>query len=128
MQAPNQVPFIRESELVSPSDHSSIPDNCVRLPDDLLVQRGDLEHYLAGALSVRRLNAIHDWLWRAGLPGRVQALHHQKVLRRHILVTERMDLHLVWCVILFIVVSCMACAGQVRAAPVFLKHLTGIRA
>ncbi|KAL8918020.1 MAG: hypothetical protein Q9208_007618 [Pyrenodesmia sp. 3 TL-2023] len=96
MQAPVQIPFTKENELLSKADHSPIPDNCIRLPDDLLVQRGELEDYLTSQLSVRRLNAIHDWLWRAGLPGRVQPLHHQRVLRRHILVTERIDLHLVW--------------------------------
>lgn len=96
MQAPAQVPFDKENELLSHADHSPISENCTRLPDDLLVQRGDLENYLTGQLSVRRLNAIHDRLWRAGLPGRVQPLHHQRVLRRNILVTERIDLHLVW--------------------------------
>ncbi|KAL8914083.1 MAG: hypothetical protein Q9171_001199 [Xanthocarpia ochracea] len=96
MQAPDQVPFTEASELLSPADHSPTSGNCIRLPDDLLVRHGELDDYLASQLSVRRLNAIHDSLWRAGLPGRVQALHHQKVLRRCILVTERIDLHLVW--------------------------------
>ena len=96
MQAPAQVPYAEANELLSHADHSPTSGNCIQLPDDLLVQRGDLEDYLTGQLSVGRLNAIHDWLWRAGLPGRVQPLHHQRVLRRHILVTERIDLHLVW--------------------------------
>ncbi|KAL8903535.1 MAG: hypothetical protein Q9207_003869 [Kuettlingeria erythrocarpa] len=96
MQAPAQVPFSEGNELLSKTDDSPASDNCIRLPDDLLVRHGELEGYLASQLSVGRLNAIHDWLWRAGLPGRVQPLHHQKVLRRNILVTERIDLHLVW--------------------------------
>lgn len=96
MQTPAQVPFTKENELLSHANHLAGFDHCIPLPDGRLVQRRGLEDYLASQLSVRRLNTIHNWLWRAGLPGRVQPLHHQKVLRRDIVVTERIDLHLVW--------------------------------
>ncbi|KAL8960923.1 MAG: hypothetical protein Q9193_002449 [Seirophora villosa] len=96
MQAPGQVPFARENELLSRRDVLPHFDGWISLPDDHLVPHISLEDYLASQLSVRRLDAIHTWLWRAGLPGRAQALHHQKVLRREIVLTERVDLHLVW--------------------------------
>ena len=45
---------------------------------------------------MRRLTAIHDWLWLAGLPIAPRPLHHQSVLGRQICVSEIMDTHLVW--------------------------------
>ncbi|KAM4060722.1 subtilisin-like serine protease [Hirsutella rhossiliensis] len=47
-------------------------------------------------LDLRRLNEIHDWLWAAGRPAPPRPLHHQLILGREILVTERIDMHLVW--------------------------------
>ncbi|KJZ68076.1 hypothetical protein HIM_12532 [Hirsutella minnesotensis 3608] len=47
-------------------------------------------------LDLERLTSIHDWLWVAGLPLPPRALHNQLLLGREILVTERMDMHLVW--------------------------------
>ncbi|KAJ6785756.1 hypothetical protein PWT90_04846 [Aphanocladium album] len=47
-------------------------------------------------LQLKRLANIHDWLWVAGLPLPPRALHHQLLLGREILITEQMDLHLVW--------------------------------
>ncbi|KJZ71093.1 hypothetical protein HIM_09512 [Hirsutella minnesotensis 3608] len=47
-------------------------------------------------LDLERLTIIHDWLWVAGLPLPPRALHNQLLLGREILVTERMDMHLVW--------------------------------
>ncbi|KAF4507273.1 hypothetical protein G6O67_005930 [Ophiocordyceps sinensis] len=47
-------------------------------------------------LDLGRLNDIHDWLWAAGRPAPPRPLHRQLMLGRDILVTERMDMHLVW--------------------------------
>ncbi|KAI9369760.1 hypothetical protein BJX61DRAFT_549349 [Aspergillus egyptiacus] len=47
-------------------------------------------------LNLDRLTAINKWLWLAGLPLPPRALHHQILLGREILVTEQMDMHLVW--------------------------------
>lgn len=96
MQSPTTVAFTKENELLTGSARSSDCDDYIQLPDDSLLLRGQLETFLAGQLNVGRLNTIHEWLGRAGLPGRVQPLHHHKVLGRLILVTERIDLHLVW--------------------------------
>ena len=96
MQTSGQVPFTKDDELLKQTDSEVVLYDCVRFPDDFLLGRRGLEKYLTNQLSVTRLNAIHHWLWRAGLPGRVQPLHHQQVLQRAIVVTERVDLHLVW--------------------------------
>jgi hypothetical protein len=42
------------------------------------------------------LDAMHKWLWYAGRKGNISPLHHQKVIRREIILTERAGLHLVW--------------------------------
>ena len=46
-------------------------------------------------LDLQRLNSIHDWLWIAGRPMLLRALHYQFLLRREIFIAERMDMHLV---------------------------------
>ncbi|KAH6989560.1 hypothetical protein BKA56DRAFT_611817 [Ilyonectria sp. MPI-CAGE-AT-0026] len=47
-------------------------------------------------LDLHRLTSIHGLLWLAGRPMPPRPLHHQLLLSRDILVTERMDMHLVW--------------------------------
>ncbi|KAH8707819.1 hypothetical protein HC256_009989 [Beauveria bassiana] len=46
-------------------------------------------------LDLHWLANIQDWLWIAGLSLPPRALHHQLLLGREI-VTEQMDMHLVW--------------------------------
>ena len=52
--------------------------------------------FLETELSLKRLNAIHTSLWKAGRPMPARHLGHQLVLSREIVLTEEMDLHLVW--------------------------------
>ncbi|KAI9785283.1 MAG: hypothetical protein M1816_000469 [Peltula sp. TS41687] len=52
--------------------------------------------YLRSELNVDRLNGIHDWLWIVGWPMPPRALHLQRMKSREIILTELMDLHLVW--------------------------------
>lgn len=42
------------------------------------------------------LHSMHRWLWYAGRKGNISPLHHQKVIHRDIVLTERARLHLVW--------------------------------
>ncbi|KAH7115870.1 hypothetical protein B0J11DRAFT_510233 [Dendryphion nanum] len=56
----------------------------------------DLHAFLEHELDVRRLNCIHNWLWLVGLPTSPRALHYQRIKKRDIVVTEQLDLHLVW--------------------------------
>ncbi|PQE14725.1 glycosyltransferase family 28 domain-containing protein [Rutstroemia sp. NJR-2017a BBW] len=46
--------------------------------------------------SQQKLNNIHSHLWSAGSKDNINALHHQKVLCREVILSERSDLHLVW--------------------------------
>ncbi|KAE8355421.1 hypothetical protein BDV28DRAFT_42408 [Aspergillus coremiiformis] len=47
-------------------------------------------------LLVPRLNAIQSWLRICGRPMPPRPLHHQVVMSRDIVVTEQIDMHLVW--------------------------------
>lgn len=42
------------------------------------------------------LESIYKQLWYAGRKGNISHLHHQRVIRRDIILTERARLHLVW--------------------------------
>ncbi|KAF1941639.1 hypothetical protein EJ02DRAFT_327736, partial [Clathrospora elynae] len=56
----------------------------------------DIRAFLNVELSVNRLNEVHRWLWLVGLPSAPRPLHYQVVKKREIVVTEQLDLHLVW--------------------------------
>jgi hypothetical protein len=56
----------------------------------------DIGAFLNAELNVQRLNEVHQWLWLAGLPTASRPLHYQVMKKREIVVTEQLDLHLVW--------------------------------
>jgi len=74
--------------------------------DSLELQDNDLINTIAEATATRtcyvaeysqqKLNDIHSHLWSAGSKDNISALHHQKVLCREVVLSERSDLHLVW--------------------------------
>jgi hypothetical protein len=61
-------------------------------PSDLVEEQNRLQK----VLQEDTLESIHKQLWYAGRKGNVSQLHHQKVIRRDIILTERARLHLVW--------------------------------
>ncbi|RMZ88343.1 hypothetical protein DV736_g4420, partial [Chaetothyriales sp. CBS 134916] len=63
---------------------------------DIALAELDDEDFLASEFSVDRLNNVFRHLWLAGLPVPPRPLHHQLVLQREIVITEKMDMHLVW--------------------------------
>lgn len=54
------------------------------------------EDFLMDDLYPYRLHAMIRLLWLAGLPLPPRPLHQQVLLRRHIMIAEAIDLHLVW--------------------------------
>ncbi|PQE18825.1 ankyrin domain protein [Rutstroemia sp. NJR-2017a WRK4] len=52
--------------------------------------------YYKKEYSQQKLNEVHSHLWSAGRKDNINALHHQKVLCREVILSERSDLHLVW--------------------------------
>ena len=69
-------------------------DHSLRLLDP--AKEEDLRTYLEGDLNVDGLNKVHKHLWFAGLPQSARPLHHQLMIDRKIMLTERADLHLLW--------------------------------
>lgn len=52
--------------------------------------------WIDAELDLGRLADIHDWLWVVGRPKPPRPFHEQRLLNRDIVITERLDLHLVW--------------------------------
>ncbi|PHH87914.1 hypothetical protein CDD83_8243 [Cordyceps sp. RAO-2017] len=63
---------------------------------DLKVSSRDVWRCIISELDLDRLSSIHRWLWVAGLPRLPRPLHRQLVLGRDLVITELMDMHLVW--------------------------------
>lgn len=63
-------------------DLASPSDNCTAL--------------IASELDIKRLNRIHRWLWVAGTAVPARSLHDQLSRGREVVITEAMDMHLVW--------------------------------
>jgi len=62
------------------------------IPSDLLEEQNRLQKILHD----ETLESMHKQLWYAGRKGNISPLHHQKVIRGDIVLTERARLHLVW--------------------------------
>jgi hypothetical protein len=79
-------PFARDNELIQHQVTNSISASCVKGEHDRLYE------------SFRQddLDVMHEWLWYAGRRGNISPLHHQKVVHREIILTERARLHLIW--------------------------------
>ncbi|KAI6080517.1 hypothetical protein F4821DRAFT_273792 [Hypoxylon rubiginosum] len=93
-----------KSAVYDPTDTSEPTDTQLRsllpasyrITDNLVRPKLDNLTYLEKELSVGRLNALVKWLWVAGRPMPPRPLHHQLLLGRDVVITEQMDLHLVW--------------------------------
>jgi hypothetical protein len=68
----------------------------IRQGRSLLRPNTDRNGYLHAEISVPRLNALHKYLWLAGLPRPARSLHRQKLMNRDICLTEAPDEHLLW--------------------------------
>jgi len=79
-------PFEKAQQLIADQDVDYIRA-C-----DLFAEHRRLRH----SLRDDDLEIMHSQLWYAGRIGNISPLHHQKVLRRDIILTERARLHLIW--------------------------------
>ncbi|KAF2675496.1 hypothetical protein BT63DRAFT_436380 [Microthyrium microscopicum] len=52
--------------------------------------------FLEQELDLKKLNQIHDSLWMCGRPMNARPLHHQILIGRTIVITKRIDLHLLY--------------------------------
>ncbi|KAF4981041.1 hypothetical protein FZEAL_3093 [Fusarium zealandicum] len=66
-----------------------------RTSDDIVVPQSDPE-FLERELLVKRLNDVQQWLWICGRPMPPRPLHHQRLISREIVISEAVELHMVW--------------------------------
>lgn len=67
-----------------------------RTREDNIVVAQPAPDFLRRELVAERLEDMHRWLWLAGRPMPPRPLHHQLVLGREVVVSEKIELHLVW--------------------------------
>lgn len=68
----------------------------IRQGGSLLRPKTDRYDYLHVEIRVPKLNALHTYLWLAGIPRPARPLHRQKLMGRDICLTESPDEHLIW--------------------------------
>src|SRR5208282_4898449 len=62
----------------------------------LLEDKESLSSFLHGELTTERLDKMYHILFLLSNRNNISPLHHQALMGRQILITERPDLHLVW--------------------------------
>lgn len=90
-EAGNRIPFSKEHELTLKSGDA--------IPGQPLIPHHDktaVSEFLGLELSTVRLESIYRMLFLVSNIRNISPLHHQLVKGRHIVITERPDLHLVW--------------------------------
>ncbi|OHE91580.1 hypothetical protein CORC01_13128 [Colletotrichum orchidophilum] len=65
--------------------------DCATADDDHTIH-----NWVDEEIDLHRLADIHGWLWIVGRPMPPRPLHQQRLLNRELVITERLDLHLVW--------------------------------
>jgi hypothetical protein len=90
---------LSRNDASTPSDYSLrslLPASYRTASDDVAASTKDTAACVRGELDLHRLDIIFNWLWIVGRPMPPRPLHHQLLLSRDIVITERMDMHLVW--------------------------------
>ncbi|ORX97679.1 hypothetical protein BCR34DRAFT_496675 [Clohesyomyces aquaticus] len=87
-------PFITDKGLIHA--HCIVHPAAVRRGYSLARPESDIAQFLSDELRTPKLDAIHSWLWLAGLPVAARSLQRQCLTNRNIFLTERPDEHIVW--------------------------------
>ena len=83
----------KEDDVVAPEISHSL--DFTNAEDDRILLTAILD-WVDDEIDLCRLANIHDWLWVVGRPMPPRPLHQQRLLNREVVITERLDLHLVW--------------------------------
>ena len=79
------------------TNFESLPTLVRSRDGSFLFPRKDTASFVKSELDVSRLDEMIDrGLWLAGRVGNIRPLYRQRILGRHIIITEQMDLHLLW--------------------------------
>ncbi|KAK4955187.1 hypothetical protein LTR10_007382 [Elasticomyces elasticus] len=91
------IPASKPAGVLPPFEHECqlIPDLYAHVTNNASALIAERERLL-GSLHEDDLERMHKQLWYAGRIGNISPLHHQKVIRREVVLTENPRLHLVW--------------------------------
>ncbi|CEJ93273.1 hypothetical protein VHEMI08875 [[Torrubiella] hemipterigena] len=90
-------PLAQNSQPRGPADlHALLPASYRGEDDNVIASSHGIMACIAQELDLKRLSNIQQYLWRAGVPRPPRPLHRQLLLGRQIVITEQMDMHLVW--------------------------------
>jgi hypothetical protein len=93
---PRTSSLIPRQDLVLPAAFNDVPLLSRELKSLTLEDENEVHRYLSGFLDLSRFNNIRKMLWLIAVPGAPRSLSYQKLLRREVVITEELDLHLVW--------------------------------
>ncbi|OIW25764.1 hypothetical protein CONLIGDRAFT_582661 [Coniochaeta ligniaria NRRL 30616] len=92
---PNSSLIARE-DLVLPAAFNDLSPLARELQPLRSEHRDEVHRFLSAFFDLSRFNTIRKMLWLIAVHGAPRSLYYQKFLRRDIVLTEELDLHLVW--------------------------------
>ncbi|KIW55044.1 hypothetical protein PV05_07361 [Exophiala xenobiotica] len=93
---PRTSSLIARKDLILPAAFNDMSPLARELLPLRIEERNEVQRFLCAFLDISRFNSIRKMLWLIGVPGAPRSLYYQKLLRREIVIAERLDLHLVW--------------------------------
>jgi hypothetical protein len=88
--------LIDRKDLVLPAAFSDLSPLARELQPLRSEDRNEVHTFLSAFFDLSRFHAIRKMLWLIATHGAPRSLYYQKFLRREIVITEELDLHLVW--------------------------------
>lgn len=88
--------LIAREDLVLPAAFTDLSPLARELQPLRFEHRNEVHRFLCAFFDLSRFNAIRKMLWLIAVHGAPRSLYYQKFLRREIVITEELDLHLVW--------------------------------
>jgi hypothetical protein len=85
-----------ETSLTGSAIDAILPATYHNVFHETLRVRDNIEAYLTTDLNTARLDVVHDWLGLAGRQMNARGLQRQRMHNRLIVLTEQVDMHLVW--------------------------------
>jgi hypothetical protein len=88
--------LISREDLILPAAFNDLSPLERELQPLRLEHRDEVHRFLSAYLDLSRFHAIRKMLWLIAVHGAPRSLYYQKFLGREIVITEELDLHLVW--------------------------------
>lgn len=88
--------LVAQEDLVLPAGFNDLTPPARELQILRAEDRDEVHRFLCAFFDMSRFKAIRQMLWLIAVHGAPRSLYYQKFLRREIVITEELDLHLVW--------------------------------